>query len=77
MSEPIVPPVATPAPAAKPGYKTTEFWLSAVATLGGLVLASGAVSEGGSIANILGLVLSTLATLGYTGSRAAVKKAQS
>jgi len=63
------------APAVKPGYKTTEFWLAAVASLGGLVMASGAVGEDSTIGKVVGLILTGLATMGYTASRSAVKKA--
>ena len=69
--------VEVPAPPApvKPGYKTTEFWLAAVASLGGLVMASGAVGEDSTIGKVVGLILTGLATMGYTASRSAVKKA--
>lgn len=57
----------------KPGYRTSEFWLSTVAILLGIVLASGAVPEGGMVAQIVGGVLSVLSSLGYTASRTQVK----
>ena len=60
----------------KPGYKTTEFWLSLVATLMGILLASGAmdtVPEDSWIARIVGGVVALLASLGYSASRAKVK----
>ena len=57
----------------KPGFTTSEFWLSTLATVLGLVLASGAVHDGGIAAQIVGGVLSVLATLGYTSSRTKVK----
>jgi len=59
----------------KPGIRTTEFWLSSVALLLGLVLASGAIPEGGLAAQIIGGVLSVLSSLGYTASRTKVKSA--
>lgn len=58
----------------KPGYKTTEFWLTALSVVLGLVLASGAVPEGGLAAQIVGGALTVLAQLGYTAARAQVKK---
>ena len=61
---------------AKPGYKTTEFWLSLLATLLGFLLASGAmdvVSEESWIARIVGGLVAVLASLGYSASRAKVK----
>lgn len=59
----------------KPGFKTTEFWLTAVAQIAGLAASSGAIAEGSQVERILGLVLMALATLGYQASRGAVKKA--
>ena len=67
-------PEDTKAPAPKPGYKTTEFWLSTVATLAGIVLASGAVADGSQAAQIVGGIVAVLATLGYTGARAKAKQ---
>jgi hypothetical protein len=61
----------------KPGYKTTEFWLTLIATAAGFVLASGmmeTVPEDAVAPRILGIVVSVLATLGYTITRASVKK---
>lgn len=60
----------------KTGWKTTEFWLSAAATVLGLVTASGAFSETGTVAKVVGLVVSGLAALGYTASRTALKADQ-
>ena len=57
----------------KPGYKTTEFWFSAVAALVGIVLASGIVPEGGLAAQIVGAIVSGLAALGYNVSRGLAK----
>jgi len=60
----------------KPGYKTTEFWLSLLATLLGFLLASGvmdAVPEESWIAKLVGGLVAVLATLGYSASRAKVK----
>lgn len=61
----------------KPGYKTTEFWLSLTATVVGFVLASGLLSPAdethAKILQVLGLVASILANLGYTAARAHAK----
>ena len=68
----------TTTPTPKPGYKTTEFWLSLLATLLGFLLASGlldAVSADSWIARIVGGLVAALAALGYTASRAKVKAA--
>lgn len=58
----------------KPGYKTTEFWLSTAACLVGAVVASGAVPSDSAGERILALIVSVLAALGYTGSRLALKR---
>ena len=60
----------------KPGYKTTEFWLSLLATLLGFLLASGvmdAVPDESWIAKLIGGLVAVLASLGYSASRAKVK----
>lgn len=61
----------------KPGFKTTEFWLSTAAMIVGLVLASGIFSpddpSSAKILQALGLVSSILASLGYTAGRAHTK----
>jgi len=59
----------------KPGFKTTEFWLSAAATVVGLAIASGIVPTSGTWPQIVGLVTGVLGALGYTVSRTAVKNA--
>lgn len=60
----------------KAGYKTTEFWMSLLATLLGFLLASGAmdVVPGDSwIAKLVGGAVAALASMGYSASRAKVK----
>ena len=59
----------------KPGYKTTEFWMSAVVVILGLVMASGAVGEATMASQIIGGVLAALGTLGYGADRAKTKAA--
>lgn len=71
-------PVQTAIPAAtdtavKPGYKTTEFWMTAGATAVGLAIASGIVPDTGMWPKIVALVVSAFAAMGYTVSRTAVK----
>lgn len=58
---------------AKPGYKTTEFWLSFAVTVTGIVVSSGAVTPGSYWERAIGVIAATLAALGYTSSRAKVK----
>ena len=57
----------------KPGYKTTEFWLSLAAAIVGALLASGAFEDGSAVARLLGVVASALAAIGYAASRGFVK----
>jgi hypothetical protein len=64
----------------KPGYKTTEFWLSLAATIMGFVMASGIMDGLGDThwaVKVSGAVMTILSALGYTASRAAVKQASS
>lgn len=58
----------------KPGWKTTEFWLTAAAALLGLAWASGFVPVDSTLDRVLGLVASALASLGYSVSRGLAKK---
>jgi hypothetical protein len=58
----------------KAGFRTSEFWLSTIATLAGILLASGALTEGGTAAQITGGILAVLASLGYTASRTSLKQ---
>jgi len=53
----------------KPGYKTTEFWLSLVAILVGAALASGAIGLESVEGTIVAFVASALTAMGYTASR--------
>jgi exo-beta-1,3-glucanase (GH17 family) len=62
-------------PEIKPGYKTTEFWISLAAVIIGSVVASGIVPADSVWERIIGLVVSALAALGYTGARLSIKKA--
>ena len=59
----------------KPGYRTTEFWLTLLAELVGFLLASGAVAaEGEGIwPKIIGGGIALLAALGYTVNRNKLK----
>ena len=66
-------PDTTTAATVKPGYKTTEFWMTAGATAVGLAIASGIVPDTGVWPKIVALVISAFAAMGYTVSRTAVK----
>ena len=61
--------------AAKPGYKTTEFWLSLAAMVIGAGMASGSFGDESTLGKVIGLAASVLGALGYTITRGAVKKA--
>lgn len=64
----------TPAPAPhKPGYKTTEFWLTLAAVLVGLLMASGVIGDGSALGKGLAFIASALASAGYSYARGIVK----
>ena len=60
----------------KPGWKTTEFWLSVVVVLGSLLWGADVLDpDGAGTANkVFGLLVSGLAAVGYTVSRGLAKK---
>ena len=57
----------------KPGWKTTEFWLSLISVICGALVAGDVGSESSTIGKAVGAVISVLGALGYTASRTAVK----
>ncbi len=63
-------------PPAKPGYKTTEFYLSLVAMLLTALYASGAIKEGSdaSWVKAVASLAAALTALGYSVSRGMAKK---
>ncbi len=61
----------------KPGYLTTEWYLSLATTVVGLAYSSGLISSGSTAEKIAGLATSLLATLGYTVARGITKAAAS
>ena len=58
----------------KPGFKTTEFWLSLAAVVLGGLMAAGVFKMEGSTAQVVGIIESALVALGYTGARLTLKK---
>lgn len=58
----------------KPGYKTSEFWITAIGTLVTLVMSSGAITDGSQADRIAGYIVAGLAMLGYTVSRTKAKQ---
>jgi hypothetical protein len=57
----------------KPGYKTSEFYLIAIAQLLGLLMASGVIETGTQWDKMIGVATTLLAGLGYTYSRTQIK----
>jgi hypothetical protein len=60
----------------KPGYRTTEFWLSTLAMIVGSVMASGvldSLDESNWIVRVIGGIVVVLSALGYDATRSKVK----
>lgn len=55
----------------KAGYKTTEFWLTLITTVLSAILP--AVQDMPALYKGIGLLISLLATLGYTAARTSIK----
>ena len=60
----------------KPGYKTTEFFLSLGAMVIGALVASDVFADGSTGMKITALASSALVAMGYTGARMNIKKAE-
>ncbi len=60
----------------KPGWKTTEFWITVVVALGSLLWGAGVLDPAGAgtTNQVFGLVVSGLSAVGYTVTRGLVKK---
>jgi|6_EtaG_2_1085325.scaffolds.fasta_scaffold00158_15 UDP-N-acetylmuramyl pentapeptide phosphotransferase/UDP-N-acetylglucosamine-1-phosphate transferase len=58
----------------KPGYKSTEFYMSMLAVIVGAVASSGILEGSDGLTKVVGLVMAALVALGYTGSRLTLKK---
>jgi len=60
----------------KPGFKTTEFWMSLGAQIIGALMASGVIEATSTTWDdkIVGMVVMLFAALGYTINRMVVKK---
>ncbi len=59
----------------KPGYKTTEFWLSTATTILGLLLASGVIPTQSVWAQVVATAAMVLSPTAYTAGRAKAKAA--
>ena len=58
----------------KPGYKSTEFYMSMAAVVIGAVASSGILDGSDGLTKVVGLIMAALVALGYTGSRLTLKK---
>ena len=68
-------PAPTPAPA-KPGYKTSEAWLTFIARLLGALPSSGLLAnDPPAVVKAVGLATAALAAMGYTANRTNLKRA--
>lgn len=59
--------------ASRPGYRTTEFWITLIVTVAG-VLASLNLPEENVVAKVTAVILSVGAAIGYTWSRGIIKR---
>ena len=62
------------APNVKPGYKTTEFWLTALASLMSLLILSDAIPTDSLLEKLVGVVSTVLGALGYAVVRTYAKR---
>ena len=60
----------------KPGWKTTEFWITMAMMVVGVLLESGILAAGSQLAVVAGVVLQLGSALGYKASRTSVKNAE-
>lgn len=72
-----VPPTTPSAPPVdlKPGWKTSEAWISFVTLIIGVIPSSGLTTNAPLLTQIVGMVIAALAALHYTGQRVALKRA--
>jgi hypothetical protein len=58
----------------KPGFKTSEFWLTAVFVIVALVTQSDVLAENPTWVKVAGLIAGGFAAMGYTSNRGTIKK---
>ncbi len=58
----------------KPGYKTTEFYMTVAANIVSLLVLSGVLLPGSKWAGIVALIGAALTNMGYTAGRTNAKK---
>lgn len=68
--------MADETPVVKPGFKTSEFWLTVIATGVGLLYASGYIHPEGadSVSKAVAFIATSLTAMGYSISRGIAKK---
>jgi hypothetical protein len=59
----------------KPGYRSSEFWLTVASNIIGALMASGILADGSSWSRLVGMAAMVLAGMGYSVSRGMVKAA--
>ena len=57
----------------KPGYQTTEFWITFLAVVGNTLIASGVIPTDSAAMTVASTIVAGLAALGYTGFRSQTK----
>lgn len=72
-ADPSAPPA--PAPALKPGWQSTEAWLSLLVIVLGAIPSTGLTDNAPLLAKIVGMVLAALAAINYTYQRTVLKAA--
>lgn len=78
-TDPIIDPIPTPVVVqpTKPGWKTTEFWLTLATSLIGAFMASGLIQPGTKFDKAIGFAVLVLSKLGYDVSRGLAKRVSS
>lgn len=59
----------------KPGFKTTEFWMTVVTAVVSLLIASDVIPSNSGWSQLVALASAALAAMGYSTSRAVAKLA--
>ncbi len=79
-ANPTVPPVGVTAPLVKPGWQTTEFWISAAMALPGIAVMAGFVPASDEpnletlLTKIIAGVIASVAAYKYVSARTTLKK---
>lgn len=77
MADPVdpVPPAPAPTPAPlKPGWQTSEAWLTLLTMIIGAIPSSGLTANSPELTKIIGLVVAALAAVNYTAQRTSLKR---